>query len=64
MVVGSSNFMINGGLLLVGNVVLVMNFVGNWFCFVWYVFDYIEGEMFFLLFFFDLILENVYWIIW
>lgn len=43
-VVGSSNFMTNGGLLPAGNAALAMNLAGNRPRLVWYAPDHIEGK--------------------
>ncbi|MEQ6319046.1 DUF4350 domain-containing protein [Mycobacterium canetti] len=63
-VVGSSNFMTNGGLLPAGNAALAMNLAGNRPRLVWYAPDHIEGEMSSPSSLSDLIPENVHWTIW
>ncbi|GAB7142063.1 DUF4350 domain-containing protein [Mycobacterium riyadhense] len=63
-VVGSSNFMTNGGLLQAGNAALAMNLAGAQPRVVWYAPNHIEGEKSSPSSIYDLIPANVTWIVW
>ncbi len=63
-VVGSSNFMTNGGLLAAGNAALAMNLAGARPRLIWYAPDHIEGEKSSPASLSDLVPENVDWIVW
>jgi hypothetical protein len=63
-VVGSSDFMTNGGLLQAGNAALAMNLAGARPRLVWYAPRHIDGETSVPTSLFDLIPENVTWIVW
>ncbi len=62
--VGSTDFMTNGGLLKAGNAALAMNLAGDRPRLIWYAPRRIEGETPTPASFFDLIPENVTWIVW
>ncbi|WP_211186546.1 DUF4350 domain-containing protein [Mycobacterium attenuatum] len=63
-VVGSSNFMTNGGLLEEGNAALAMNLAGDRPRVIWYAPHRVEGETSEPGSLSDLIPDNVSWIIW
>ena len=63
-VVGSTDFMTNGGLLQAGNAALAMNLAGDRPRLIWYAPHHIEGETSSPTSVFDLIPENVSWIVW
>lgn len=63
-VVGSNNFMTNGGLLEEGNAALAMNLAGDRPRVVWYAPHRAEGETSSPGSIFDLIPKNVSWIVW
>jgi hypothetical protein len=62
-VVGSTEFMTNGGLLRAGNAALAMNLAGEHSRLVWYAPQRIEGESSSSATIFDLIPNNVIWIV-
>jgi hypothetical protein len=62
--VGSTDFMTNGGLLQAGNAALAMNLAGQQPRLVWYAPHRSEGETSSSTSLFDLIPENVTWIVW
>jgi hypothetical protein len=62
-VVGSTEFMTNGGLLRAGNAALAMNLAGEQPRLVWYAPQHIEGESSSSTTIFDLIPDNVTWIV-
>jgi hypothetical protein len=62
--VGNTDFMTNGGLLEAGNAALAMNLAGDRPRLVWYAPHRIEGETSSPASLFDLIPENVTWIVW
>jgi hypothetical protein len=62
-VVGSTEFMTNGGLLRAGNAALAMNLAGEHSRLVWYAPQRIEGESSSSATIFDLIPNNVMWIV-
>ncbi len=61
--VGSTDFMTNGGLLRAGNAALAMNLAGQHPRLVWYAPQHIEGESSSSATIFDLIPNNVIWIV-
>jgi hypothetical protein len=63
-VVGSSDFMTNGGLLREGNAALAMNLAGARSRVIWYAPDHAEGEKTSATSLSDLIPENVSWMFW
>jgi Domain of unknown function (DUF4350) len=63
-VVGSTDFMTNGGLLRAGNAALAMNLAGEHTGLVWYAPRRVEGESSSSATIFDLIPANVTWIVW
>jgi hypothetical protein len=63
-VVGDTDFMTNGGLLAAGNAALAMNLAGDRPRLIWYAPHHIEGETSSPTSIFDLIPDNVIWIIW
>jgi len=63
-VVGSTDFMTNGGLLQAGNAALAMNLASARPRLVWYAPRHIEGETSSPTSVFDLIPENVTWVVW
>jgi len=63
-VVGSTDFMTNGGLLRAGNAALAMNLAGDHPRLVWYAPQRVEGEPSSSATIFDLIPDNVTWIFW
>lgn len=63
-VVGSSDFMTNGALLQAGNAALAMNLAGDRPRLIWYAPHHIEGESSSTASIFDLIPQNVIWIVW
>jgi Domain of unknown function (DUF4350) len=63
-VVGSTDFMTNGGLLQAGNAALAMNLAGDRPRLIWYAPHHIEGETSSPASIFDLIPDNVTWIVW
>jgi hypothetical protein len=63
-VVGSTDFMTNGGLLRAGNAALAMNLAGDHPRLVWYSPQRVEGESSGSATIFDLIPTNVTWIVW
>ncbi|MGH3554460.1 MAG: DUF4350 domain-containing protein [Mycobacterium sp.] len=63
-VVGSTGFMTNGGLLRAGNAALAMNLAGDQPRLVWYAPQRVEGESSSSATIFDLIPDNVSWIVW
>jgi len=62
--VGSTDFMTNGGLLQAGNAALAMNLAGDRPHLIWYAPHHVEGESSATASIFDLIPENVTWIVW
>jgi Domain of unknown function (DUF4350) len=62
--VGSTDFMTNGGLLQAGNAALAMNLAGDRPRLIWYAPHRIEGETSSPASLYDLIPENVTWIVW
>jgi hypothetical protein len=62
--VGSTDFMTNGGLLQAGNAALAMNLAGDRPRLIWYAPHRVEGETSSSTSLFDLIPENVTWIVW
>jgi hypothetical protein len=62
--VGSSDFMTNGALAQAGNAALAMNLAGDRPRLIWYAPHQIEGENTAATSIFDLIPENVNWIVW
>jgi hypothetical protein len=62
--VGSSDFMTNGALLQAGNAALAMNLAGDRPRLIWYAPHHIEGETSSATSIFDLIPDNVTWIVW
>jgi hypothetical protein len=62
--VGSTDFMTNGGLLQAGNAALAMNLAGDRPRLIWYAPHRDEGETSSPTSLFDLIPENVTWIVW
>jgi Domain of unknown function (DUF4350) len=62
--VGSSDFMTNGGLLQAGNAALAMNLAGDRPRLIWYAPHHVEGETSSPTSIFDLIPDNVTWIVW
>ncbi|MDT5166876.1 MAG: hypothetical protein QOD02_181 [Mycobacterium sp.] len=62
-VVGSSDFMTNGGLLRAGNAALAMNLAGGHPRLVWYAPQHVEGKLSSSTTIFDLIPGNVTWIV-
>lgn len=63
-VVGSADFMMNSGLLKQGNAALAMNLAGTRPRLIWYAPQHIEGEKGGGSDIFDLIPDNVNWIVW
>jgi len=63
-VVGSTDFMTNGGLLQAGNAALAMNLAGDRPRVIWYAPHRIEGETSSPASIYDLIPDNVTWIVW
>jgi hypothetical protein len=63
-VVGNTDFMTNGGLLQAGNAALAMNLAGDRPRLVWYAPHRIEGETSAPSSVFDLIPQNVTWVVW
>jgi hypothetical protein len=63
-VVGSTDFMTNGGLLHAGNAALAMNLAGDRPRVIWYAPHRIEGETSSPTSIYDLIPDNVTWIVW
>ena len=63
-VVGSTDFMTNGGLLRAGNAALAMNLAGDRPRVIWYAPHRIEGETSSPASIYDLIPDNVTWIVW
>lgn len=63
-VVGSTDFMTNGGLLQAGNAALAMNLAGVQSRVVWYAAQHVEGETSPSATIFDLIPASVTWIVW
>ncbi|OBF05388.1 DUF4350 domain-containing protein [Mycobacterium sp. 852002-10029_SCH5224772] len=63
-VVGSTDFMTNGGLSHAGNAALAMNLAGDRPRLVWYAPHHVEGESSTQASLFDLIPQNVIWIVW
>jgi hypothetical protein len=63
-VVGSTDFMTNGGLLRAGNAALAMNLAGDHSRLVWYAPQRVEGESSSSATIFDLIPANAIWIVW
>jgi Domain of unknown function (DUF4350) len=62
--VGSSDFMTNGGLLQAGNAALAMNLAGDRPRLIWYAPHHVEGETSSPTSIFDLIPDNVTWMVW
>ncbi|OBI43942.1 hypothetical protein A5707_03815 [Mycobacterium kyorinense] len=62
--VGSTDFMTNGGLLRAGNAALAMNLAGQRARLVWYAPQRVEGEANSAATIFDLIPDNVSWMVW
>jgi hypothetical protein len=62
--VGSADFMTNGSLLQAGNAALAMNLAGDRPRLIWYAPHRVEGETSSPASIFDLIPENVIWIVW
>jgi hypothetical protein len=62
--VGSADFMTNGGLARAGNAALAMNLAGDRARLVWYAPQRVEGESSSSATIFDLIPKNVSWIVW
>ncbi len=62
--VGNTDFMTNGSLLQAGNAALAMNLAGDRPRLIWYAPHRIEGETASTSSVFDLIPENVTWIVW
>ncbi|MGE2816477.1 DUF4350 domain-containing protein [Mycobacterium heidelbergense] len=62
--VGSSDFMTNGGLLQAGNAALAMNLAGDRPRVIWYAPHRVEGETSSPASVYDMIPENVTWIVW
>jgi hypothetical protein len=62
--VGSTDFMTNGGLLEAGNAALAMNLAGDRPRVIWYAPHRVEGENSAPTSLFDMIPENVTWIVW
>jgi hypothetical protein len=62
--VGSTDFMTNGGLLEAGNAALAMNLAGDRPRLGWYAHHYVEGESAARASLFELIPQNVIWIVW
>ncbi|GLE52437.1 putative membrane protein [Mycobacterium montefiorense] len=62
--VGSSEFMTNGALARAGNAALAMNLAGDRPRLIWYAPDHIEGQTSSATSIFDLIPDNVNWIVW
>ncbi len=62
--VGSTDFVTNGGLLQAGNAALAMNLAGDRPRLIWYAPHRIEGESSATASIFDLIPQNVMWIVW
>ena len=63
-VVGRTDFMTNGGLLQAGNAALAMNLAGDRPRVIWYAPHRIEGETSSPASIYDLIPDNVTWIVW
>ena len=63
-VVGSADFITNGGLLQAGNAALAMNLASARPRLVWYAPQHIDGETSAPTSVFDLIPENVTWVVW
>ncbi|MGA7049732.1 MAG: DUF4350 domain-containing protein [Mycobacterium sp.] len=63
-VVGSTDFMTNSGLLQAGNAALAMNLAGDRHRLVWYAPHRFEGEKSLPTSVFDLIPDNVTWVVW
>ncbi len=63
-VVGSTDFMTNSGLLQAGNAALAMNLAGDRHRLVWYAPHHFEGEKSAPTSVFDLIPDNVTWVVW
>ncbi|MBV8965650.1 MAG: DUF4350 domain-containing protein [Mycobacteriaceae bacterium] len=63
-VVGSSDFMVNSGLLKAGNAALAMNLAGERSRLIWYAPQHIEGQRTSSSSIFDLVPDNVGWIVW
>jgi hypothetical protein len=62
--VGSSDFMTNGGLLQAGNAALAMNLAGDRPRLIWYAPHHVEGETSSPTSIFNLIPDNVTWMVW
>ena len=62
--VGSTDFMTNGGLLQAGNAALAMNLAGDRPRLIWYAPHHSEGETSSPVSIFELIPDNVIWIVW
>jgi len=62
--VGSTDFMTNGGLLEAGNAALAMNLAGDRPRVIWYAPHRVEGENSAPTLLFDMVPENVTWIVW
>jgi Domain of unknown function (DUF4350) len=62
--VGATDFMTNGGLLQAGNAALAMNLAGDQPRLIWYAPHRVEGETSSSTSLFDLVPENVTWIVW
>jgi hypothetical protein len=62
--VGNTDFMTNGSLLQAGNAALAMNLAGDRPRLIWYAPRHVEGETSASSSVFDLIPENVTWIVW
>ena len=62
--VGSTDFMTNGGLLEAGNAALAMNLAGDRPRVIWYAPHRVEGENSAPTSLFDMVPENVTWIVW
>ena len=62
--VGSTDFMTNGGLLEAGNAALAMNLAGDRPRVIWYAPNRVEGENSAPTSLFDMVPENVTWIVW
>ncbi|MGH3970285.1 MAG: DUF4350 domain-containing protein, partial [Mycobacterium sp.] len=63
-VVGSGDFMTNGGLLRAGNAALAMNLAGDRARLIWYAPQRVEGESSSSATILDLIPDNVSWLVW
>lgn len=62
--VGSTDFMTNGGLSRAGNAALAMNLAGEHARLVWYAPQRVEGDSSSAASIFDLIPDNVSWLVW